>query len=83
MKHALGIDIGSTTVKVTVINESHDILFCSGCESFGGSARHYQHAVPEIYLRARRGGHAAFIICILCFVIHGDQSLFCSLECRR
>lgn len=27
MKHALGIDIGSTTVKVTVINESHDILF--------------------------------------------------------
>ena len=27
MKHALGIDIGSTTVKVTIINESHDILF--------------------------------------------------------
>ena len=25
--NALGIDIGSTTVKVTVINESHDILF--------------------------------------------------------
>ena len=27
MKHALGIDIGSTTVKVTVIDESHTILF--------------------------------------------------------
>ena len=27
MKHALGIDIGSTTVKVTVIDESHAILF--------------------------------------------------------
>lgn len=27
MKHALGIDIGSTTVKVTVINESHDTFF--------------------------------------------------------
>ena len=26
MKHALGIDIGSTTVKVTVINESHYYL---------------------------------------------------------
>ena len=25
--YTLGIDIGSTTVKVTVINESHDILF--------------------------------------------------------
>ena len=27
MKHALGIDIGSTTVKVTVIDESYTILF--------------------------------------------------------
>ena len=27
MKHTLGIDIGSTTVKVAVLDEQHNILF--------------------------------------------------------
>ena len=49
MKHALGIDIGSTTVKVTVINESHDILFSDYKRHFANIKGTLQDKYKNIY----------------------------------
>lgn len=52
--HYLGVDVGSLTTKVVVIDEAQEVLFSSYIRNTGGPIEAIQQAFRELY--ARLGG---------------------------